>query len=212
MYVFARSTVLQGGNMRDAQLWVANITEKVNQITDLNVSVWRNVFSREVGRLSWVAFVEDLAHLEAADDKLSADEAFVSLSDEGAKHTNGLLDDALGQLIYAEGDPDPSNEYASAVTALIAPGQFARGIELGVEIAQRVSKITGIPTALIKGVTGDYSAIEWLTGYANVTAMEDAANKLNADAGFLTFLDKEVAGVYESGMSVTQQTTYRKVL
>lgn len=212
MYVFGRSTVLVGGNTRDAQVWVAGITEKVNQITDLNVTVWRNVFSSEVGRLSWVAFVEDLSHLEAADDKLQADEGFVNLSDQGVKYTNGTLDDGVSQLVFMDGAPDASNEYASTVTTLISPGQFSRGIELGIEIAQRVSKITGIPTGFAKGVTGDYSAIEWITGYPNVKAMEDANNALNADAGFLQFLDKEVAGVYESGLGVTQQTTYRKVL
>ena len=212
MYLFARSGRLANGNSRDAALWVASITEKVNQITDLNVAVWRNVFSREINRITWVAAVEELSQLEAADDKLQADDGFVALLDQGAAFTEGAPDDTLGQFIYQSGDATRPIEYASTVTALIAPGQFVRGVELGVEIAQRAEKITGEPTSLLSGVTGDYSAIEWLTGYENVQALQAAGEKLMLDADFAQFLDKEVPGVYESGLSVTQQTCYRKVL
>ena len=37
MYLFARSGLLANGKSREAALWVGAITEKVNQITDLNV-------------------------------------------------------------------------------------------------------------------------------------------------------------------------------
>ena len=212
MYVFARSGLLANGNSRDAALWVGSITEKVNQITDLNVTVWRNVFSREINRITWVAVVEELAQLEAADDKLQADDAFVALVDRGAAYTVGAPDDTLGQVVYQSGDATRPMEYATTVTALVAPGQFVRGIELGVEIAQRAETITGEPTSLLSGVTGDYSAIEWLTSYENVKAMQSAGEKLMQDVDFAQFLDKEVPGVYESGLSVTQQTCYRKIL
>jgi len=70
MYLFARSGLLANGKSREAALWVGAVTEKVNQITDLNVTVWRNVFSREINRITWVSAVEELSQLEAADDKL----------------------------------------------------------------------------------------------------------------------------------------------
>ena len=212
MYLFARSGLLATGKSREAALWVGSVTEKVNQITDLNVTVWRNVFSREINRITWVAAVEELAQLEAADDKLSADDAFVALVDSGAALTVGAPDDTLGQFVVQSGDPNAPMEYATTVTALVSPGKFVRGFELGVEIAQRAEQITGQPTSFLTNVTGDYSAIEWVTGYENVQTMQAAGEKLAQDAGFAEFLDKEVAGVYESGLSVTEQTCYRKVL
>ena len=212
MYLFARSGLLANGRSREAALWVGSITEKVNQITDLNVTVWRNVFSREINRITWVAAVEDLAQLEAADDKLQADDAFVALVDSGAALTIGAPDDTLGQFVLQSGDPNAPVEYAATVTALVSPGKFARGIELGIEIAQRAEKVTGAPTSLVSGVTGDYSAIEWVTTYENVKALQSSGEKLAQDASFAEFLDKEVPGVYESGLSVTQQTCYRKIL
>jgi len=212
MYLFARSALLATGKSREAALWVGAVTEKVNQITDLNVTVWRNVFSQEINRITWVSAVDELAQLEAADDKLQADDAFVALVDSGAAFTVGAPDDTLGQFVLQSGDASTPMEYATTVTALVSPGKFARGIELGVEIAQRAEKITGQATSFLTSVTGDYSAIEWVTSYENVRALQASGEKLAQDAGFAQFLDKEVPGVYESGLSVTQQTVYRKVL
>ena len=212
MYLFARSGLLANGKSREAALWVGAITEKVNQITDLNVTVWRNVFSKEINRITWVAAVEELSQLEAADDKLQADDGFVALLDSGAAFTVGAPDDTLGQFVLQSGDPSSPMEYATTVTALVSPGKFVRGIELGVEIAQRAEKITGQSTSLLTSVTGDYSAIEWVTSYENIQALQAAGEKLMQDASFAQFLDKEVVGVYESGPSVTEQTCYRKVL
>ena len=212
MYVFSRSTVVQGGNQREAMLWVASVTEKVNQITDLNVAVWQNVFSREVGRVAWVAFVEDLSQLETADAKLAADDAFVAEVDRGATFTNSTLDDQLGQVIHGSADPERNVTYATTVSALMAPGKFNRGIELGIEIAERSEQITGEPTMLVSAVTGDYSAIQWITAYDDVKGLQTAGEKLNANPSFVHFVDNEVPGVYESGLGITQQSCHRRVL
>jgi len=212
MYVFSRSTLMTGGNTREAQAWVAALTQKVNQITDLNIAVWQNVFSREVGRLAWVAFVEDIGQLEDADAKLQIDDAFVAEADRGTLFTNGTLDDQLGEIIHGTVDPERAVQYATTVSALMAPGRFARGIELGVEIAERAEQITGEPTMLLSAVTGDYAAIQWLTGYDSVHGLQLSREKLNANPSFLHFIDNEVPGVYESGLSVTTQTCYRRVL
>jgi hypothetical protein len=212
MYVFARSIVLGSGGTRDAATWVGSITEKVNQVTDLNMTVWRTVFSPEIRKIAFVSAVEELSQLEAADDKLAADESFVALLDQGANFTVGSIDDALGQVIYSSTTEPVPMEYAATVSALISPGKFGRGVELGVQIAEQAAKITGQPITFVKGVTGDYSAIQWLTTYENIQSLQAAGDKLNADADFLKLLDKETPGVYEAGLSVTQQTVYRKVL
>jgi hypothetical protein len=212
MYLFSRSGRLANGNSRETALWLASITEKVNQITDLQVGLWRNVFSPEFGRITWAAFVEDLAQLEAADDKLNADDAFVAEVDRGAAFTSGGLDDALAQVVYGEPDPERPIEYVSVVSTLIVPGAFARGTLLAVEIAQVAEKATGIPTMVASSVTGDYSAIEWIAGYENVQALQAAGEKINQDADFVQLLDKEVPGAYESGVSVTNQVIYRRVI
>ena len=212
MYLFARSALLATGKSREAALWVGAVTEKVNQITDLNVTVWRNVFSQEINRITWVSAVDELAQLEAADDKLQADDAFVALVDSGAAFTVGAPDDTLGQFVLQSGDPSTPMEYASTVTALVSPGKFARGIELGVEIAQRAEKVEKTQVMFATAMTGNYGAVSWLSAFADAQSLEKAQQALSADAKFAEFVDKSVKGVYTDDPSLTQQRILRRIV
>src|SRR5436190_19102365 len=81
MYLFSRRARLSPGNTREAMAWATAITEKVNQISGLPVSLFTQVFSPGVGTLVWSTFVPDLATLEAATDKLNTDDGYISMGD-----------------------------------------------------------------------------------------------------------------------------------
>src|SRR5690242_10076713 len=86
MYLFSRQAQLAPGNTRAAMTWATGITEKVNQITGLEVSLFSLTFSPRVGTLAWSTFVPDLPTLEVATDKLLVDDGYVSMVDAGAKY------------------------------------------------------------------------------------------------------------------------------
>jgi len=212
MYLFTRSARLGPGNLGDSMAWSIKITEKVNQISELDVSLWSTVFSPKTGTLAWTATVEDLAALEASDAKLMADTGYHSLVDDGAKFMSGdAIDDNLLRLIHADQDGASAQpQYASVVQAVLAPGSSVRGIELGVEIAQRAKKVTGRPTSFAAAETGMYGGVEWIAVYDSVEQLEKAGDALAADTTFGQFLDKEASKVYLSGVST--QTVYRRIL
>jgi len=212
MYLFSRRARLAPGNTRDAMAWATGITEKVNQISGLPISLYTQVFSPEVGTLVWSTFVPDLATLEAATDKLNVDDGYLSMGDAGAKFSLGGADDALLQVVYGEPDPNRPVEYVTTVQSVCASGSVARGIELGVEIAQRGEKVVGIPGMFITGATGNYGTVGWITGYADVKELEVAQQKLAADTKFGEFIDKSVRGVYTEEPSATTQLIYRRIV
>jgi len=191
--------------------WALAQTEKVNQITGLPVGLFMQVFSPEVGVLRWSTFVPDLATLEAAGDKLNADDTFMAATDRGAALTMGGADDRLAQVLYGEADPNRQIEYVTAVRAVCATGNVGRGLELGAEIAQRVEKITGTPGLFLADVTGTYGGVGWVSGHANVQAMEAAQQALAADSSWVKYIDKEVRGVYAEEPSLTTQTISRRL-
>ena len=86
--------------------WATEITEKVER--DHGFEHWAvrpDVLTR--GRNTFVEhFVPDLPTLEAANDKLLVDDAYVSMLDAGAKFALGGADDALSQIVH--GAPDPT--------------------------------------------------------------------------------------------------------
>lgn len=211
MYLFSRRARLAPGNTRAAMTWATGITEKVNQITGLNVSLFALTFSPEVGTLSWSTFVPDLPTLEAATDKLLVDDAYISMLDAGAKFALGGADDVLLQIVAGEADPNRQIEYATVVQTTCVTGSVAKGMELGLEIAQRAEKTLGTPVLFGAGVTGNYGAVSWLSGYADAASLERSQQALAADAKFAEFIDKNTGGVYAEEPSANQQLIWRRI-
>jgi len=211
MYLFNRQIRFGPGNTRDQMEWALGQTEKVNQITGLQVSLYMEVYSQKVGAVGWSTFVPDLAALEAAGDKLQADDAFVSATDKGTEMTVGGATDSLAQVIYGEPDPTRQIEYVTVVRAVCSTGNVARGMESGIELAQRAEKIMGTPSLFLADVTGNYGGVAWASGYENVQAMEAAQQALAGDESWAKFVDKATAGVYAEEPSLTTQTIYRRL-
>lgn len=77
-------------------------------------------------------------------------------------------------------------------------------------ITEKVKRITSLDVSLF--TTGPYGAVAWLSGYTDVQALERAQQALNADAEFMEFFDKNVAGVYADDPIASQQTIWRRVV
>ncbi len=212
MYLFSRRARLAPGNTRDAMSWATSITEKVNQIVSLNTSLFTQTYSPEVGTLVWSTFVPDLATLESATDKLLVDDGYVAMVDAGAKFAQGSIDDTLLQIVSGDPDPNRQVEYATTIQTVCASGSLTKGIELGVEIAQRAEKVIGSPVMFTTSATGPYGAVAWITGYADVNALEAANQALAADTKFGEFVDKSVRGVYAEDPAATESLMYRRIL
>ncbi len=211
MYLFSRRARLGGGHLREANEWAVGITELVNRVTGLGVSLYSQAYSPEFGTMVWSCFLPDLAALEAAGDKLLADDAYIAAADKGAAMTEGGLDDSLGQVIHGEVDPSRQIEYVTSIRTICANGKLRRGLELGVEIAKRAETVTGTPTMFLMGATGAYGGVGWVSGFSDVRAMEAAQQALNADQDWLKYIDKEAADVYSDAPGTTSSLIYRHV-
>lgn len=210
MYLFNRRLRLARGSLLDSQDWAARMTEKVNSLSEVEVSLWTPCFSPSVGTLSWIAVVEELAQMEALTAKSNADEGYAALADEGAAFNSGdPVDDGLVKLVLA--DPDGADDqYSSVVTTQPAPGQILAGIELGVEIAQRAKAITGCATSFATAVTGPYGAVAWFTTYPSIEKAQQAQDALAADSGFARMIDERASQAYAAGAGET--TMWRRAI
>ena len=211
MYLFTRSARLVPGRIRDAMTWAAEITEKVNQISELPVTLWRTVLSPEVGRLTWSTMTEQLAELEAVEDKLLADDGYVELVDRGAGFTNGEMDDRVASVLHAPADfAERRVEYVTVVTAQAANGQFARAVEVAIQIAEKAKAASGVDTAVTIASTGPYAELAWLSGAADLGELQRSEEAINNDPEFIQLLDGAAGEVYVQGSG--QQRIVRRVL
>ena len=213
MYLFSRRARLGGGKPRDSRAWATSITQRVTQTSGLQVGLWMQTLSPAVGTMVWSTFVPDLATLESGLDKLMGDDGYHELVEQGAQFTiPGSLDDTLGVVIHGQPDPDRHPQYIASVRTTIVAGGLAKGIALGIEIAQRAEQITGAPTAFLAGATGNYGGVSWLTAFADVAELERAQMALNTDAGFIELIDSRAPGVYTDQPGASTQLLYRRVV
>jgi hypothetical protein len=210
MYLFSRTARLRPGDTRESMAWALGITEKVNQITSLNIGLWTTVLSRGVGTLSWSTVVENLTQLEDAEAKLMVDDGYLDLLDQGAQYSSGeAIDDAVGQIVAGDLDPSRQPTHAAVVQAELAPGGFAKGIEAGIEIADRATKLSGLPTVFMIASTGTYGGVAWLTTASSLEALERGEQATNGDPDFIRYIVEVASKVYQA--QGTTQTLFRRI-
>jgi hypothetical protein len=211
MYLFSRTARLRPGDTRESMAWALGITEKVNQITSLDIGLWTTVLSPGVGTLSWSTVVENLTQLEDAEAKLMVDDGYLDLLDQGARFSSGeAINDVVGQIISGELDPSRKPTHAAVVEAELAPGGFAKGIEAGIEIADRATKLSGLPTVFMIASTGTYGGVAWLTTASSLEALERGEQATNGDPDFIRYIDEVASKVYQP--QGTTQTLFRRIV
>ena len=207
MYLFARQAVTRG---QDALKWSIDIGAAAGNALGVEVGVWANVLSPGVGMMTWTSRWPDLSTLDKSMATLMSDAQYTALGAENQKYISGAVDDMLMEFVYEGSGPMTDAKYSSTVTAVCAPGNFARGMMSGIEIAQKAEQTTGVSTAFLAAQTGSYGAVMWLARYDSIDAFEDAQHKLQADMSFVEFLDG-VTSAYIADPSVTRSTLYMKV-
>lgn len=209
MYTFFRSLRLGPGSLQEQMAWSVSMTEKVNQISEAQFTLWTPFLSPGVNRLIWVAFVDDLATVEATGDKLMADSGYHMLLEQAVRYSSGdPINDGLLAVLHSEGfDPAKPPAYMSEIATVALPGAGARAVELGIDLAQRGQKITGAPSMFSVGATGDYGYCTWHAAFSSITEVQQANEKLMMDAKFGEYVDKNIKDVYQQG----RQSIYRRI-
>ena len=212
MYIFSRRVQIATATVRDGMAWAVGQVERVSSISGLQLNLWGDVFGQQVGSLVFGTIIPDLATLEAATDKLQRSEDYLTSIQKGASYTTGPARDTLLQV--AHGTPDPNREvgYVSVVSAMVADGSYGRAAAVGIEIAERAAKITGLAGVFGFDVTGPYGGVRWLTPTANIAEFEAANQALGTDASFTEYLDHDAKGVFISAPGATMQTLLRRIV
>jgi len=191
MYLFTRTGQFVPGQIRAVTEFVQALTAKVRQETGLDIHVWTSTMSPEVGTTIWGTFVDDLGHIEEADDKLMVSDSFLDLVEKGSKLLAGPLTDNLAQVVH--GAPDlsaPLPNYLSVARATAANGQLRAAMAGGVEIAETATRITGVGTTFMVEATGPYGGCRWASRFADLDALERAESALMADDAWLEVIDR----------------------
>lgn len=202
-YMFNRSARLGSGKLLDSMAWAVKITEKVNSLTGHETTLWTSSMSPQVGLLAWNSVVSDYAELMTANDKLMADSGYLDLVEEGANYLDGDgADDVLIRLVHVEPIATPP-WFASITGGRLARGQSANGLALGVEMAQRITAITGRPALFGASVTGEFGGIGFMVLSETIEQVQAANEALATDADWMKMVDDKASVAFEGGATRT---------
>ena len=104
-------------------------------------------------------------------------------------------------MVHLDPDMPEQANFATSVTAVLAPGASMEGIALGVEIAQRAKAITGRGTSFGVASTGVYGQVQWLVLYDTIEEVQAANEAINADVEFGQLIDQKASKTYLAGQS-----------
>lgn len=208
-YLFTRTTRLASGGPASLD-WALKVTEKVNMIGELKVSLWARMFSAELGSITWSTVVDDMAEIVTGDEKLDADSGFVELVSQGAQYSAGTgLDDGLIQLMNAA-TVTTEAKFAMVTAAVLAPGKAAEGIALGLELCELGKEVTGAETLFGTAVTGVFGRLVWISLHESLEQMQAGGEALAANPSWIEMIDKRTPAAYMPGSG--QRWISRKVM
>ena len=204
MYRFARSALLTG-NPAKAMGWAVTIAEKVNQISEVPITLWSSVLSTPLGLVAWTANIENVSEIEATDAKLTVDNSFLDLQASGTEYiVPGSAGDSLATVIFQTPGAESGHfHYASVTTAQVQPGQFRRGIEVGIEFAQKAHELCGLQTSFEAAVTGAMGTITWAIVADSLEELQRGEDTVNTDESFLAKIDTEGSKLYQPTATVS---------
>ena len=207
MYLLARQASLRG---LDAQKWAVEIGAAAAAGMGSEIGVWATVLSPGVGTVTWTSSWEDLSGIEKGFASVIANAKYLELAAQGVDFVDGPINDTLYEWVYEGNAPDADATYVGTVSAVCAPGSYARGMMGGVEIAQAAEKASGVSTGFLAAQTGTYGGVIWLAGYKDIAAYEAAQHALAADTGFVGLIDNST-GAYQADPSVTLATLHMRI-
>ena len=210
MHLFIRRARMAPGQTRASMAWAVEITDRVRQVTGMDVSLHALVLSPDVGEVAWRTLAEDMAALETAFDKLLIDDFFVAEQDRAASFTLGPPTDTLQRIVHGELPRDPL-AYASMITTTCRPGRIEPGMTAAIELATRATEISGAQTAVTMHETGPYGTISWITPHPGIESLDAADEALATDAGWAGFVDERVADNYADDPMASVRRIYRRI-
>ena len=159
MYIFQRQMRVMGG--ANAVGWAMEVTSRVQEVTEMPVSLWMGQAGFPNGTLGWSMPTEGMAQVTEMNDTLQADDTLGKLiTDHARDYVVEVMPDRMSMIIHGEiTDAAPVGSFMGVVTANASEGNWGEAGAWAASIADMYSGITGRPAvvaATTAGAMGEY--------------------------------------------------------
>jgi hypothetical protein len=159
----------------------------------------------------WSALVDNLTVLEAANDALAGDAAYLALVAKASDWTTGPPEDFLLRMVHTSGGEyvRPNvGAYAEGTMAIPKDGKLAEAGAFGVEIADIHSQLTHSSVLFCTSEYSNFGEMRWLALYDSAAAVDSAAEAIAKDQDYAAKLDA-AGGLFVEGLA--RRTLARRI-
>ena len=180
---------------------VTQMRDVLGQASGKQWWAWAVVTGRPYGSFMLSTRFDDYADMIAAQMKVAASTEWSSL----AATADGVLAEpaptSLSEVLAVTGEPSAPKQFVLATRAVIDRSAMMDAIAWSTQVAEHVTKVTGVSTTVATSAAGKMFEVTWLGGVDTPEEL-DKMNAINTDAGYLELL--ATAGskqLFEQGMS-----------
>jgi len=180
---------------------VTQMRDVLGQASGKQWWAWAVVTGRPYGSFMLSTRFDDYADMIAAQMKVAASTEWSSL----AATADGVLAEpaptSLSEVLAVTGEPSAPKQFVLATRAVIDRSAMMDAIAWSTQVAEHVTKVTGVSTTVATSAAGKMFEVTWLAGVDTPEEL-DKMNSINTDAGYLELL--ATAGskqLFEQGMS-----------
>ena len=185
MQLFTRQ-LMTAGPEAEAGAWAAEMAAVVSAKMGTEVALWAAGFGAPIGAFAFTIRVEGIADLMAKAAPLDGDADYQAKLAKGADIMVGPPQDSLATPLHGDlGDPPPVGAMAVVTNAVIANGQYAEAVGWGIDVAQHVTTLTGMPVGLMMQEYGTFGQLTWIGIGADAAAIDASAAATNGDAEYI---------------------------
>ncbi len=197
MKIFIRQLQLRGTVAGTA--WAMDVTGKVQERSDLPVSLWSGMMGTRPGTIVWSARIDGVAQMAALNDTMLADADYLAAVNAGAELVESVEMDRVVEIIHGElTGPAEIGSFSGNVMAVAQEGKVGAAGAWAVEIADIWSGITGLPAIVTTTTAGPMGEYGWFVRHADAASIDDASTKLMASPDYIEALDRS-AGLFQPG-------------
>ncbi len=185
MQLFTRQLITTGP-VAEAAAWATEMAAAASSKMGAEVALWSAGFGAPVGAMAFTVRVEGIADLMAKTAPLADDADYQAKLAKGAAIVVGPAQDSLATPLHGDlGDPPPVGSMAVVTNAVIANGQYEEAVGWGIDVAQHVTSLTGMPVGLMMQEYGTFGQLTWIGISADAAAVDASAAATNGDAAYI---------------------------
>jgi len=188
MQLFSRQ-VLTAGPPAAAAAWAIDMAAEATAKMGTEVALWAGGIGAPVGSMAFTARVEGIADLAAKVAPLAEDADYQAKLAKGADIIVGPATDSLATPLHGElGAPSAVGSFAVVTNAQIANGQYAEAIGWGIDVAQHVTSLSGMPVMVLMQEYGPFGTLTWIGISEDAAGVDASTAATNGDADYVAKL------------------------